>query len=421
MPKITKRVVDAAAPDPARRFIVWDTEVKGFGLLVLPTGVKSYLFNYRTPEGRGRRTTIGQHGAFTPDEARDKAKALRRAVHDGRDPLAEKRERREAKTVGDVLDAYIESEAFAAKAEKTKAVDQSRIERHLKPLLGRAIADTLTPEKVKGAFAAIATGKTSREPVKVGFRAVSRVRGGEGAARKSIRLLRAAMAWAVSERLVKANPAEAVKTGSDGERDTILDDALAYGRLFKTLDRMEAERRIRRPVADAIRVIALTGARRGEIAGMEWKHVDPKAGTVTLPATRHKTGARTGKPRVIGLPAVAQALIARQPAGEPDAYVFAPARGEGPLNLTKPWNLVRAEAGLPEGMGLHGLRHSLASNMAMEGAQAAEIMIALGHRNLATSQKYVHAAQDARQRIAEKAAATALAGMAAAGATEGAT
>ena len=68
-------------------------------------------------------------------------------------------------------------------------------------------------------------------------------------------------------------------------------------------------------------------------------------------------------------------------------------------------------AKLSDGIGLHGLRHSLASHMAMAGAQASEIMTALGHRNLATSQKYVHWATDARQQIAEKAAAVALAGM----------
>jgi len=67
---------------------------------------------------------------------------------------------------------------------------------------------------------------------------------------------------------------------------------------------------------------------------------------------------------------------------------------------------------LPKDIGLHGLRHSLASHMAMQGAQASEIMTVMGHRNLATSQKYIHWATDARQQIAEKAAAIALAGMA---------
>ena len=79
--------------------------------------------------------------------------------------------------------------------------------------------------------------------------------------------------------------------------------------------------------------------------------------------------------------------------------------------MSKPWYAIRAEAELPEGIGLHGLRHSLASHMAMRGAEASEIMVVLGHRNLATSQGYIHWAQDARQQIAEKAAAVALAGM----------
>jgi hypothetical protein len=52
--------------------------------------------------------------------------------------------------------------------------------------------------------------------------------------------------------------------------------------------------------------------------------------------------------------------------------------------------------------------------MAMGGAQASEIMTALGHRQLSTAQKYIHWAEDARQALAEKAATVALAGMAAA-------
>lgn len=412
MPKITKRTVDAAEPEPGRRFYVWDEQIKGFGLLVLPSGVKSYIFQYRTPEGKERRATIGKHGSLTPDEARTKADDMRRAVKEGRDPLGEKKERRQAATIGDVLDAYLASEAFKAKAPGTQATDKGRILRHLKPLLGPEHVHTLKPEQIEKAFAAIRDGKTAvRE--KMGKRALARVRGGEGAARKSIRLLRSTLAWAVRERLVKVNPAADIKTGADGTRDTILDDAAAYGRLFKTLDKMEAEKRIRAAVADAIRVIALTGARRGEVAGMRWRHVDLKAGLVTLPPSSHKTGKKTGKPRVIGLPATAQAIIARQGAGEPDAFVFAPAHGEGPIVLSKMWVQVRAEAELPEGIGLHGLRHSLASHMAMSGAQASEIMTTLGHRDLSTSQKYVHWAQEARQALAEKAASVALAGMAA--------
>ncbi|MGX7952436.1 tyrosine-type recombinase/integrase [Tsuneonella sp. HG249] len=410
MAKISKRVVEAAQPGPKPSFI-WDAELKGFGLLVLPSGVKSYVYQYRTAGGASRRVTIGKHGAVTADLAREKAEGHRAAVFGGRDPVGEKRDRRHAAKIRDLIDAYLDSETFKAKGPKTKATDQSRIDCHIKPLAGHLTVATVRPGDVAKVFAAIRDGKTAKVQ-KTGFRKLSRVTGGEGAARKCVRLLSAIFAWGIGEGLSTENPAAMVKVGSDGHRKTILDDADAYGRLFAALDIMEAEKRIRRPVADAVRLIALTGARRGEIAGLKWQHVDLKRGLLTLPPAAHKTGSKTGDDRVIGLPAVAQAIIARQCEGMPDSFVFQPAKGSGPLQLNKPWHAIRLEAQLPEGIGLHGLRHSLASHMAMHGAQASEIMTALGHRNLSTSQKYIHWAQEARQAVAEKAASVALAGLA---------
>ena len=177
---------------------------------------------------------------------------------------------------------------------------------------------------------------------------------------------------------------------------------------------METERRLRPSVADAIRVIAMTGARRGEIAGLCWRHVDLKGGRIVLPAGRHKTGRKTGKPRIIHLPAAAQEIVARQPDGGPGDFVFSPFKGDGAISLTKPWRSVRAEARLPKDFGLHGFRHSLASLLAVGGAQAPEIMTSLGHRQMSTVAKYLHFADTARATLAERAAAPALAGMASA-------
>lgn len=404
MPKITKRLVDATEPE-AKPVFVWDSDISGFGLQVHPSGVKSYVYQYRTAEGRTRRASLGRHcDAFPPAEAREKAKRYRRIVEDGGDPLANKKAAREALTVAQVLDAYTESGRFAEKAESTQEMDKSRIKRHLKPTLGKKYIHRLRPEDVRRAFAAIRDGKTATDE-KTGFRGRAIVKGGAGAARMAIRLLRSALNWGIDEGLCANNPASAVKIGTDGSRDIILQDPEQYAALFRTLERLENEKQLRPQVADAIRVIALTGARRGEIAGLRWKHVALDSGILTLPPSAHKTGRATGKPRVIGLPAAAQAIIARQSDGEPDDYVFPPSRGEGPLNLSKPWRLIRVEAGLPEGIGLHGLRHSFASYMAMNGAQAAEIMTVLGHRQITTAQKYIHWAQDGRAALAERAAA----------------
>jgi hypothetical protein len=147
MPKLTKRIVDAATPK-ADRFTIWDAELKGFGLLVLPSGIKSYVYQYRTPEGIKRRITIGRHGSWTPDQARQKAEDHRQTVRSGGDPLGSKQALREALTVSDVLDAYLASEDFANKTPVTQSIDRGRIERHLRPLLGKKHAQLVTEKDI---------------------------------------------------------------------------------------------------------------------------------------------------------------------------------------------------------------------------------------------------------------------------------
>lgn len=409
--EISKSVVDSAVVTDKLSFL-WDAKMPGFGLCIFPTGTKSFVFQYRTAEGMTRRFTIGRFSdSLTADQARKRARELHREVLNGGDPMGRKQKRRKALTVNQLLDSYLDSPTFANKAESTRHIDKGRIERHLRPLLGRSHADLLTADTVKRAQRSIADGKTA-VTAKTIERGLARVTGGQGTADKAILLLRAAYSWAVSEGILKDNPAAAVKVSQSGQRDAILEGSADYSRLFDTLARMENEHRLRSAVADAIRFIALTGARRSEVAGMRWQYVDLRAVTITIPASAHKTGSRTGRPRIITLPAAAQAIIARQPAGKPTDYVFRPAKGAGVISLAKPWRQIRDEARLPAALGLHGLRHSLASHLAMDGASSAELMESLGHKQVSTTMRYIHFAEKSKSTLAERAAATALAGLA---------
>lgn len=409
--EITKSAADSALPTD-KMWILWDSNTSGFGMSIFPSGVKSFLFQYRTAEGRTRRITIGKFSeTLTADQARKRAKEYYRIVLNGDDPLGEKQARRKAITVNELLNLYLASPSFAQKAASTQAIDRGRIDRHLRPLLGTTHADRLKADAIRRAQSAIAEGQTARN-VKTGSRGLARVTGGQGTADKAVLALRAAYSWAVSENLLDDNPAKDVKVAQPGQRETIMEGTDAYADLFRTLSKMENEHRIRPPVADAIRFIALTGARRNEAASLLWSYVDLRAGQVTIPATAHKTGARTGKPRIISLPAEAQAIIARQPDGDPTDYVFRPAKGLGPLALAKPWQQVRAEANLPDNLGLHGLRHSLASHLAMAGASSVELMEVLGHKQISTTQRYIHFAEKSRSTLAERAASMAMSGMA---------
>jgi integrase len=408
--RISKRTVDAAKSAEKPSF-VWDGALSGFGLLTLPSGSKSFVFQYRNAQGRTRRATIGKAGTLAPDAARNLAERMARKVKEGGDPLDDRRAAREALTVAALLDLYVGSARYAEKATTTQKTGKGQIERHLKPLLGRRLLDKLGPDDIRRTFASIRDGRTAVR-VKTGPRGLARVTGGEGAARYACRLLRAAIRWAIEEKHTNHDPTAGVEFGADGEREAVLDIA-QYERLFAALADMEGDSRLRPAVADALRVIALTGARRGEIIQLRWRNVELGQGRIVWPPKRHKTGHKTGKPRIIQLPSAAQEIIARQPQGEPDDYVFKPSKGGGPVALRKPWKAVQAEAGLPEHINPHGLRHSLATLLAVDGAQAAQLMTSLGHRQMSTTTRYIHFADKTRADLAERAAAPALAGLAA--------
>ena len=85
------------------------------------------------PKVSSDRITIGQHGACTAEQARDKAEDYRQIVRAGGDPLGAKQALRKSVTVSDVLDEYLAAEDFANKTTITQAIDRGRIERHCFP------------------------------------------------------------------------------------------------------------------------------------------------------------------------------------------------------------------------------------------------------------------------------------------------
>src|SRR5271154_261416 len=125
---------------------IWDASLPGFGARRQTSDAVSYVLYYRTLEGRQRWYTNGRHGApWTPETARDEAKKLLGDVAHKADPAYEKRAARNAQTVAELCDFYLadaESGRLITRRREPKkastlATDRGRIERHIKPLLGR--------------------------------------------------------------------------------------------------------------------------------------------------------------------------------------------------------------------------------------------------------------------------------------------
>jgi len=215
--KITKRVVDGAEPRAAT-YLVRDTEVKGFVLVVTPAGAKSYAVDYRVGSGRGspkRRLTIGKHGSpWTPEMARAYAKRLLAEVAAGRDPAVARQADRKALTFDELIHLYL-AEGVTHKKPSTLKADRGRIEHHLRPLLGKLRADRVTRADVERMRNAVTAGKTAQK-IEAGEKrpSGSMAKGGKGVAAQCVMLVSAIFAFAIERGLCTDNPARG--TGAQG-------------------------------------------------------------------------------------------------------------------------------------------------------------------------------------------------------------
>jgi integrase len=412
MPKLTKTLIDGF--NPATEEFLWDSDVKGFGVRAKPSGVKSFVLKYRMG-ATTRRTTICKVGSpYTVTEARSKAAEMLKDVREGIDPTDVKAEARKAVTVGELADLYL-ANGPAAKPNKKDASwrnDRSVITRHIKPLLGRKMAAQLTRPDVTRFQADVANGKTAViERTKARGKAV--VTGGKTAARLATVTLRALFQFGVDTGRVPSNPASGVELYKTERRERFLSEAeVAF--IADALAELEDEAQVSTTMADAIRLLMVTGARREEVLTLRWDWVDFDRSALRLPDS--KTGQK-----VVPLASAALAILSGRERGE-SPHVFPAARGEGAtVGVPKAWGRVKVratalaqaeamKAGRPAAaapdfatLRLHDLRHSFASFAVADGASLFMVGKVLGHKQARTTEIYAHLRDDPLQQVAEQA------------------
>lgn len=384
MPKITKRVVDALKPQEGRDLFLWDEELRGFGVRVR-SGSKTYLVQYRNADGLTRRMALGKHGVIAPDQARKLALKELGAVAGGADPAGDRKRIRAGKTVAEICDWYLEEASSGRllgrsrrpiKASTLKN-DRTRIEHHIRPLLGGRAVRTLTLGDVERMQAQIATGSTKATKKRKGRGA--NTKGGEGVAGRTVATLRTVLGHARRWELIDRNPALGVRQIASQKRTRRLseEEIAALGAAMR-----EAEKLGESPVAlAAVTLMLMTGFRRGEALGLRFAWV--AADSVRFPDT--KTGPQT---RPIGR--AARALIESQRRREGQVFVFPSDRAEthfmaADKTIARLCALARVER-----VTLHTLRHTFASVAADMGYSELTIAGLLGHASMGVTQRYVH-------------------------------
>jgi len=366
--RLTKRIIDALSPSATDTF-VWDSETRGFGLRVKPSGKKTYFLQYRNKQGRSRRLALGPHGVLTPDEARSMAIIRLAEVKHGEDPATSRRATRRAAKMTTLCDRYLKEHAEPHKKASSVKEDKRLIENRIRPPLG-----TLSVESVTRADILKLQHSLSKTPYEAN-RAVALLS-------KAFNL---AEAWGL--RPDGTNPTRHVKRFPEKKREGFLDrdELSSLGEALREAERLGEVHPI--PIT-GLRLLLLTGCRVSEVLAFEWSLIDWEAGTIRLPDS--KTGPKTIH---LGLPALdVLSNIKRQ-----GRYVLtAVLDHKKPLSLhtlEKAWSSIRKRAKL-DGFRLHDLRHTFASWAVMGGQSLPITGALLGHSEPQTTQRYAHLANE---------------------------
>lgn len=382
--RLTKKMVVDAKPAIGRPLFIWDKELRGFGCKIEAGGTKSFIVQYRNAEGRKRRLVLGRFGVMTVEQARDEARIKLGDVARGLDPADQKTAKKNGLTVGGLCDWYLtEAEAGRLLGRKrapikasTLAMDRSRIETHIRPLIGsRKVAAIRLPD-VEAMQHDIAAGKTAR-PRSGGRGGLAS--GGKGVAARSVTTLHSIFAHAKRAGLIEVNPALGVRKFPDVRRTRRLSREELRSLGHTLLESSGTEH----PVGLAIiRLLALTGLRLNEAQSMQrdWISQD---GYIAFADT--KSGAQI---RVIGSPALA--VLRSQIVQENSPYVFPSDGGQthfvaadgvlGRLCKRLGWTDVTA----------HTLRHTFGSIAGELGYSELTIAAMLGHAAGSVTGRYVH-------------------------------
>ena len=317
--KLTTRTAKSARykGDGSSRFVVWDTELKGFGLRIYPSGKKAFVVSYRAPQdGRKRLKRIGAFGTFTPEQARDDAQDALRMVRKGKDPIEEEHKAAQGETFADLTDAFMERHAKPNKL--TWKADESRFRRHV-PLSWKQ-------RKVKS----IKRAEVATLHHKIGKNE------GPYEANRFLDLLKKAFnlakIWGFLEE-VDPNPA----TGIDKFKEVSRQRYAKPDELPLLAAAIDEEENIY--VRAAVWLYILTGTRRSELLGAKHTQIDWAARRLLLPKTK------AGEAQSVALSDPAIAILQGIPKQENNPYIFAGSKPKKPLvNISKPWIKIRKRA-----------------------------------------------------------------------------
>ena len=366
--------------------IEYDSQIPGFGVRITAKGIKSFILNYYIHK-KERRITIGRFPDWSTEAARNEAMALRKEASQGDDPLEKRNIACNAPTMAKLADHYMETHAKRKKRESSQAQDQLLIDNWIKPRLGAKRLENIDNGDIDDFHHAM--------------------KGTPYQANRALALLSKMYSTIITKNdwACTVNPVKGVERFQEPGRERYLTNeelkrlALALTEYPKYTS-VKGEEKIhpqRQQSSNILRLLLLTGARKGETFKAMWDQFDLDNGIWTKPSAHTKQD----KDHEIPLSGPAKVLINEIKNMENDSPYLFPGPEGHQTDIKRAWKAICKMADL-ENLRVHDLRHSYASNLVSAGFSLPIIGALLGHTQPGTTARYAHLMDDPLREATEK-------------------
>lgn len=369
--KFTKRFVESITPNPQKMIKFWDSELKGFGLIVLPSGRRTYCIQYRNVQRVKKMFKLGTHGQITTEEARSLAKKYLSGIVHGQDPVAIKKETRGLPTMNDLAHDYILYHAEKNKRPKSLHEDQRLLKNIILPVFGNQQVAYLRRRAIE-----ILHLEHKKTPYQ---------------ANRVLALLSTMFTLANAWGWREDNPAKGIKRYQEKKRVRWLtEEELPV--LWKVLDEYPNQ-----AVTCIFKLLILTGARKGEVLHATWDQFNLQKGVWTKPS--HLTKQNKEEHLPLSIEAIEILETMKSQASSP--FLF-PGKVEGKSiqEVKRAWDTIRKKAGFPD-LRIHDFRHTHAAHLVSNGFTLNIVGKLLGHTQPSTTEIYAHLADKPLRQAAQ--------------------
>jgi integrase len=385
MPNLNERLIQSLKAPQTKHKIYWDEKIIGLGFRITNNNAKSFVLRY-VINGRERKYTIGNYPQLSTTAARDMATKLKGEIAKGNDPLEAKQANYKTPTFKDLAIEYIKT-SQSTKRAKTISEYQSMLTNHILPKFGNQKLNSITKKDIE---------KLHNSLKEMPYRA-----------NRILQLLSSMFNLAISWDWMENNPAKDAKKFKEDRRHRFLSDN-EIAKLIEALNQQQNKAN-----ANIIKLILLTGSRKGEVFSARWQDFDFENGVWIKPASLTKQNKTSHIPlnkealqileemkkNIIKdenfTPSKEEQIISNQ------TYLFYNPRTKTHIgDIKRFWKNICQTAQIKNAR-IHDLRHTFASILVNSGIGLEVIGKLVGHSNAKTTQRYAHLINDTLKQATE--------------------